>query len=329
MTHLDKWAKKIAKKRGFRLGQRIYQGEYYSPGFVRNVIYQINYQSKPSILKLYDDPRMSDEPVSLKAAAKLNRTKKLLVPQVYAFEMVSPKKGWLIMERLPKDGYFLKSPLKTNQKPEFISLYLDYRLNFPQKPSRPLTLSEKLPAHEFHTFRIKRWFQLANDREAERLMRGEKIVLQPKEFIPRYEKALKIIRQEFSKRKMIWCHGHFKPHEIFKVPDRDIYYLTDFAHSKMYPEGYELGFIIWADHLMSANWQKPYQLWHQGIDEWLEALEPVKKALKINRFNQLLKASLLERSIGTVLADITATERPIQEKIARIRLLYRLINSLI
>lgn len=67
-------------------------------------------------------------------------------------------------------------------------------------------------------------------------MKGEKIVLKPQEFIPRYEKALKIIRQEFSQRKMVWCHGHFKPHEIFKVPDKDVYYLTDFAHSKMYPK---------------------------------------------------------------------------------------------
>lgn len=62
------------------------------------------------------------------------------------------------MERLPKNGYFLQSPLKPEEKEEFISLYLDYRLNFPQKPSRPLTLSEELPAHEFHTFRIKDWF---------------------------------------------------------------------------------------------------------------------------------------------------------------------------
>lgn len=80
---------------------------------------------------------------------------------------------------------------------------------------------------------------------------------------------------------------------------------------------------------MSADWQKPYQIWPQGVEEWIEALKPVKKVLKIDRFNQLIRASLLERSIGTILADITATERSIKEKVGRIKLLYKLIDSLI
>lgn len=125
------------------------------------------------------------------------------------------------MERLPSGGQFFSQPVKN--KKEFATLYLEYRLNFSQKPTRPLTLVENLRADEFYIFRINRWLELVTAKEAKALLCGKKPLLKPKEFIPRFEKGLNIIRKEFSKRKMIWCHGHFKPHELFKVPNKDLF----------------------------------------------------------------------------------------------------------
>lgn len=68
----------------------------------------------------------------------------------------------------------------------------------------------------------------------------------------------------------------------------------------MYPEDYELAFIIWADWLMSADWNLPYKKWKKGIDEWLKQLKPVAKKLKIKNFNSLMAASLTERIIVLV-----------------------------
>jgi len=221
----------------------------------------------------------------------------------------------------------MSSPLALGERADFLRLYLEYRQNL-KKPTRALTLVENLPADEFHIFRISRWLQLANDKEEERLAKGEKPVLVPSKFIPYYKKACRVIRHEFAKRRMVWCHGHFKPHEIYALPNQNKFYLTDFAHSKMYPEGYELAFIVWADWIMHADWRLPYKEWRKGIFGWLKEIEPIGKKLGFKNFKSLIRASLVERCLGAILADICATDRPKQEKEKRIKLIYELLDEL-
>jgi len=325
-TQLHILAKEIAKETNFILGKEIYRGTYYSANNIRNLIFTGKYKNKPAVLKIYDDPRLTDEPVSQITFNRLNKSRILTAPKVYAHKIISPKEGWLIMEKLPEDGAFFTQPVK--DKKEFADLYLEYRMSFPLKSTRPLVLAENLPADEFHIFRISRWLELANAKESSAILIGEKPLLDPNKFIPRFKTALSVIRKEFKKRKMIWCHGHFKPHELFKTADRKMYYLTDFAHSKMYPEGYEFGFIIWADWLMYADWKLSYSEWKRGVKDWLGVLRPIARKIGIKDFNNLMKASLFERIIGMILADICASERPVGEKRKRIDLAYHLLDDI-
>src|SRR4030042_5506380 len=243
MHNLESWVKEIARENEFKIDKEIYRGFYYSTIKIRNIIYEGDYQDKKAILKIYDDPRLSDEPVAQAKFNGINNSKILFAPKIYKSELTSTKSGWLIMEKL-SGGSFMKSPLARMERMNFLNLYLEYRKNFPIKPTRTLALAENLPTHEFHCFRISRWLQMANDREAKIVLNGEKPVLEPNKLVAYYGKSISIIRKEFLKRKMIWCHGHFKPKEIFLTLDGK-YYLTDFAHVKMYPEVYELAFIIW------------------------------------------------------------------------------------
>jgi len=316
-------AKTIAHATGFLLGREIYHGAYYAPGRVRNMIFNGKFRGKPAVLKLYDDPRPTEEPRDQIAFNRVNTSSVLTAPTVYRYKIISPRTGWLIMEKLPAGGVFFHQPV--NDKKEFAALYLEYRAHFPLKPTRHLTLAERLPANEFHHYRIHRWFELATARESAR----RNPTLDSKTFLPKYTQALKCIRQEFKMRKMIWCHGHFKPHELFKVHNQNLYYLTDFAHTHMYPEGYELGFIIWADWFMSADWRLPYGKWKKGVDEWMRVLRPVADALGIKKYGRLIAASILERILGTILADITTSEKPREEQIKRIGLLYNLLDDIL
>lgn len=328
-SNLEIWGEKIANENNFLIDKKIYQGEYYSSGKIRNVIFSGVYKNNPAVLKIYDDPRLSDESASLKKFNKQNKSKILIAPKLFACQKISVYKGWLIMEKL-SNGKFFQPPLNKKGKEDFLNIYLEYRRNFPTMPFRKLTLAENLPANKFHLFRINRWLELANNKEAEQvIVKNNQPILIPDEFIPRFEKGCKIIDKEFQKRKMIWCHGHFKPKEIFKVKDKKQYYLTDFAHSKMYPEGYELSFIIWADCLMGENYHKKYSEWKKGIDEWTAMFEKLNEDyLKIDNFSALMKTGLIERILGTILADITATDRPRKEKKERIELLYQLFDEL-
>lgn len=320
-------ANAICKKTGLVLDKIIYKGDYYKKAEIRNIIFSGSYKNNPAILKIYNDKRLTDEPLSLKYFNEKNKSKVLIAPKLYRHEIISGQKGWFIAEKLPENGSFFTQPMEDEKRKEFLKVYLEYRKNFFQKPHRKLTLPENLSSDEFHIFRIQRWFELAVIRDEEEYLKYKRRILEPAEFIPIYRKAIEIIRKEFKNRKMIWCHGHFKPHEIYKVSNNK-YYLIDFAHTKMYPEGYELGFIIWSDWIMSADWKLDYREWRKEIWKWTSEMKTLNKELKIKRFNSLIRASLIERCLGTILADITASDRSYREKITRIKLLYKLIDEL-
>lgn len=329
-----KLANKVIKETGLKSPRIIYQADYGNAGNLRNIIYQGIYRGKPSVLKIYDEARRVGEAASLAYFNKVNKSKKLIGPKVYKYKQISPFAGWYIMEKLPADGYFLSdsnypNPLNQAQRKEFLEVYLEYKRCFPKKSFRPLLMSEKLPADEFHIVRIHRWFEMANEKEIELELKGEKPFLDTKRFFPLYFRAQEMIKKEFRPRKMLWSHGHFKPKEIFYSPKKNIYYLTDFAHTYFYPEGYELGFMIWSDWLMGANWKMKYSQWEKGIDSWTKDIFPVMRKLKMKNPKRLIKASLVERTLGTILADVTASNKPRREKKARLDLLLSFLGDLL
>jgi hypothetical protein len=326
-THLHDLADEIVKKTGFKLEEEIYRAGYYSPNKIRNIIFAGQFDNKPAVLKIYDDPRLSDEAISQITFNKVNKSAKLRALEVYTHEMISPQKGWLIMEKLPEGSKAFSTPLADRRK--FAELYYEYRINFPTEPTRPLVLAERLPASEYNAFRISRWLEITTIKDAELVMSGREELFKAEDLIPRYVKAQELIRKEHKDRKMVWCHGHFKPQELFDSPNNDSYFLTDFAHTKLYPEGHELAFIIWADWLMSSGYSLPYSEWKKGIEGWIKELDPIAKKLGIKNYESLIIANIVERTLGTLLADISGNgEWTIEEKKLRIKMLYNLLDDL-
>ncbi len=333
-TLLQKWAAKVIGETGLKSPRKIYHSDLGQPDNLRNIIYSGVYRNKPVVLKIYDEPRRIKEASSLVYYNRVNKSKKLIGPAVYKYKEISPSRGWYIMEKLPKDGHFLSesdypNPMKKIRRKEFLEVYLEYKKHFPKKSFRPLLIAEKLPADEFHITRIHRWFEMANEREIEMQLRGEKPALNLKKFFPLYFQAQELICKVFRPRKMLWSHGHFKAKEIYFSPKKNVYYLTDFAHTCFYPEGYEIGFMIWSDWMLGANWKTDYRKWKRGIGSWTKDVLPIMRQLKMNNPESLLKASLTERCLGAILADVTASRKPKKEKKARLNLLLRLLDDLL
>ncbi len=327
-TIIHAWAKEVAQKNDFQLEKLLYEGLYYTHENVRNVVYSGAYQGKQAVLKVYDEYRLTDEPRALEEFNRHNKSTLLIAPHLYAYEIIHPKKGWLIMERLPEGGAFMQSPLASEEREQFVQLFHEYRRNWPPKPWRELTLIEQLPAATRILHSMSRFLELANTREEELRALGEPLVLESAQFLPRYEKALPALQKELESHGVEWGHSHFKPKEIYRAHDGR-FYLTDFAHATIHPEGYELGFMIWADHLMGADWHLPYHEWCAGAFSWIDLLRPVAEALHVQRYDDLIRANLIARILGAILADVTASDRPREEKIARITLLTELLDELL
>lgn len=313
MNRLDVLKREAIRMFKLRAVRKFYEGHYYAKNRPRNAMYTCLYRHQKAVLKVYDDPRETHEGSALEHFLKHNTSALLTAPKLFSFREHSPHHGWLLMEHLPEGGSFFPQPLPENDRAFFLDLFFEYRKHFPKKPPQKVSFVESLRADIFHLYRISRWLELAQLKDSSLLN-----FLNSREFPSLFTKALNALREEFIDCPMIYCHGHFKPHELYRSREGK-YYLTDFAHAQMRPVGYELAFIVWADHIMSQDWKLPYAKWSSGIFEWEEL---------IGR-SALLTASLIERILGSILADVIASERPMLEKKTRLTLLMKLLKHYI
>lgn len=304
----------------------IYSGHYYVQGHVRNAILNCIYQGHNAAIKIYDDPRQDFEPSSLAAFNEHNKSEILTAPKVFAWEELTPQQGWVLMERLPEGAKRYEQMLGPNERKEFLDLFREYRKHFPTEPTRELTLTERLPADDFSINRLNYWHRLATLREYKEFMDSGERSVDPTILTDLFVRTVAAMRKVFANRKMIWSHGHFKGHEVFKAGDNQ-FFLIDFAHTAMFPEGYELAFMVWADYLNApGNFGMDFDAWVKGVDAWMDELRSLAEELGVEESETLLQASMLERSMACILADVMASDRPIEEKRARIDLLSRLVE---
>ncbi|MBI2411165.1 MAG: phosphotransferase [Candidatus Kerfeldbacteria bacterium] len=327
---LQNQAQKVMVKIGFLDAKEIYSGKWYD-GSLRNSIFSGVYEGKPAVLKMYDDPRVTDEPLQLKKFHELFDSVKpsiITAPELYRYEITSPTSGWFVMEHLP-EGKFFPSPMNATERTEFLNVYHAYRSVFPKTATRPLLLHERFRADQFHLANISRWINIAGLQEAQFALDGKPTLLNTPEFVELYTNAEKIIRQEFMQRPMIWCHGHFKAHEVYKT-NNGRYYLLDFAHTHLYPEGYEFGFMVWADQFTTLQSKTTMNGLEAEVRNWIAAFEPIATELNIKNFSELARASLIERLMGTITADVVGNvNMPYEERARRMTLLMPLCQQLI
>lgn len=305
---ITEWAKAIAKDQRFEIEGEIYHGIYYQKNHVRNIIYKGTFDNRPAILKAYNDPRFTDEPASLQAFLNHNKSKLLLAPQLYASEQIDDHQGWLIMEYLDQ-GMFLSTPIPKEQRARVLELFTEYKQYFPKTPHRKLSEMEQDDSFVYTKKKFDLWHADFLQREEERKTK-QQTQFNSTDFELLYKQAIDYIKQQFSGVPLEWVHGHFKPQELFEK-ENGTYYLTDFAHSKMVPLGYELAFIIWADQIMSQPVSTPYPEWKQGIDEWIQLIIPYLNIIQMTQAQ--FQAAIIERLIGTLLRDFGSSDKPAKD----------------
>ena len=320
---LDAWGQEVCASHGLRRRGELRRTTHDLSDRLRNLIWEVEHEGRPAVLKIYDDDVVNVEAESLRAFHESNRSRILTAPDLYLFETTSLTKGWLLIEKLPDDGRFLESPLSEGERKRFVEIFCEYRRNFPRRPNRPLALAEAQDAYRFHSYRTMRALETASTREQQRAFEGEPAVLEHDELLPRLEAVMDRVRTSFKDRELHWGHGHFKPADLFESADGR-WAITDFGHTKMLPEGYEEALAIWWDQMIAGP-QQDYERWRADIDDWVQRF--LEAEPQIDR--ELLSASLLERALATVLESI-ALEDDIAPADRRHRLdfHYRLIDDL-
>lgn len=321
---LERWAHEIARQHQLDIQGELRRTTHDLSDRLRNLIWDVTYQGRPAILKVYDDDVVNVEASSMRAFQASNHSTLLACPELYLWETVSLTKGWLLIQKLPDQGRFLESPLSAGDRERFVELFCEYRRNFPREPSRPLALPEAQDAFRFHAFRLMQALETTSIREQQREFDGEARVLDHEDILPRIEATMVRLEEVFTGRGLYWGHGHFKPDDVYEFPGARRWAITDFGHAKMLPDGYEPALAIWWDQLIVAP-SGDYPHWRAEIGDWARRFLNAQPQLD----PEVLSASLLERSLSTVLEsiaiddDLTADERG-----DRLRLHYQLIDDL-
>jgi len=327
MNNIKKLLADIQKKVPLEKVELIYQGYYYQHDQIRGAVYDCQYQGKPAILKIVDDERIMLELDAHKDFLAKNTSKKLKAPQIYQSEQLSPTCTWILMEKVPA-GQVFDLPYIEKNRAEFLEMYLEYRNSFPAQPSRALTLAENLPANDFHTMRLARWADLGNTQEYRDFLKDGKRIVDPAKLAVLFSRSLKIINEIFTGRPMIWSKGNFWPNHLIRTAPGE-YYLLDFSLTKMYPQGYELGALLWSCYLMSLHYNDPLDQWLSGMDSWGKDLTDLAEKLKYPDPENLLRGCLLERAWGSIFADTLATDKPAQYKAKMLEYLTQLVEKLL
>jgi len=320
---LEAWAQEICAAHGLGRRAEIRRTTHDLSDRLRNLIWEVEYEGRSAVLKIYDDDVVNVEAESLRAFHESNRSRILTAPELYRFETASLTKGWLLIEKLPDEGRFLESPLSERERERFVDVFCEYRRNFPRRPNRPLALAEAQDAYRFHSYRTMHALETASTREQQRAFDGEPAVLEHAELLPRLEAVMDRVRMQFKDGELHWGHGHFKAADLFEFADGR-WAITDFGHTKMLPEGYEAALAIWWDQMITGPAHE-YERWRADIDDWAQRFLDAEPQLD----RDLLSASLLERALATVLESI-ALEDDIEAEERRHRLdfHYRLIDDL-
>jgi hypothetical protein len=320
---LEAWAQELCARNGWQRHEELRRTTHDLSDRLRNLIWEVEYEGRLAVLKIYDDDVVNVEAESLRAFHESNRSRTLTAPELYRFETASLTNGWLLIERLPDDGRFLESPIEEADRGRFVELFCEYRSNFPRRPNRPLALAEAQDAYRFHSYRTMHALETASTREQQRAFDGEPAVLEHEELLPRLEAGMDRVRAVFKGRELHWGHGHFKPSDLFEHADGR-WAITDFGHTKMLPEGYEEALAVWWDQMIMGVGED-YERWRADIDDWTQRFLDAEPQLE----PELLSASLLERALANVLESI-ALEDDMEptERRHRLDLHYRLIDEL-
>jgi hypothetical protein len=320
---LEAWANEIAERHGLRRREELRRTTHDLSDRLRNLIWDVEYEERPAVLKVYDDDVVNVEAESLRAFHESNRSELLTAPELYLFDVVSLTRGWLLIEKLPDEGRFLESPLDAGERPRFVELFCEYRRNFPRRPNRPLALAEAQDAYRFFSYRAMQALETASSREQQRAFDGDRTVLEHDELLPRLEAAMDRVRAVFKGRELHWGHGHFKPSDVFAYGDGR-FALTDFGHTKMLPDGFEEAIVIWWDQMVVGAPQS-YDEWRSAIDDWAEQFLAAEPELDPRQ----LWAGVLDRALSNVLETIALDdEMDAEERRHLLGLHYRLIDDL-
>jgi hypothetical protein len=286
----------VCKETGFVVEHEIFRGVIYNKNKVGSLIYQGRYNNKPAVLKLQGLKPEVDEYTMISAFNKQNKSGLIRPPHVYLHKEWGKSRGfgYLITEYIDAPNLFtmpFAAPEDMQQHADFFQEYRTKALTaawLQPLESDCLAMTER---------RVNTWQKISES--VGRLTSDD--------YKPYLEQYHAIIQQILPSIPLVFCHSHLTANDVFRLPGGKFIIMSNlfWAHR---PQWYELAFNLWACWMHIRDTSYTFSQLIHYLNAWLDMYETIPVVRADNHFRRKINAALFERSIGSILVELGASD---------------------
>jgi hypothetical protein len=347
-TSLIAAARACADTKGITLSGEAEVQYLYTPDRPRQVIFAADKDGASGWFAYWQDPRVRRNVSGtqyLRSCLKESETvtapassePRLAVPELVDGEEFDRHNGWLLTKGLPADASAnaLRIPGNT-EIAEAVTLVicLNKAIRAPQLPEHLKDFEEQGSAYGQMVTQLGTWERLAGDGEHRR--GKERLFPKGLDDLP-FDESLERLHATYGSRGVArepkLAHGMFCASALFfsPTPNDQRLWLNPFhcGHVGLKNELYDLGIMAW-DAVLTDR-LTTFEVMQDSIRSWQGAAKHRAVALGCAeaRFDEVFVAAMIERCLGTLLADLGATGRPAHEIAGQAKAVRGVLNWLL
>lgn len=292
----------IAAETGFIVDKEISRGVIYDKDKVGSIIYSGMWYRRPSVLKIQLLKLRIDEGKIIDHLFHNRRNKLVRPPKLYRYSFWNESHGYgyTIMEKIEAPKIFEMPSATAEQMADFCRFYGAYRTSlFSATWIHPTWMVECRikNAWDYTKPRVENWKNICQSKGR----------LEEQDYLPFYQEFMALGPEIFSGLTVIFSHGHLTANDIHKMPDGS-YVLTSNLLWGYRPQWYDLAFNVWSCLLHIRDTKYTFEKMLEYINQWLAHYRQIPLIQKDKGFEKKILANLLERVIGSILADLGAND---------------------
>lgn len=292
----------ITAETEFSADKEIARGVIYDKGKVGSLVYSGTLAGKPAVLKIQLLKLQVDEGRIIDDFFRHRRNKEVRPPQQYEYHFWSEKRGYgyTIMEKIEAPKLFEMPFATAEQMVDFCRFYGLYRTSLFStvwiQPTWMVTSGIK-NSWEYTQKRVKNWKNICESKGR----------LKEEDYLPYYKEFMALGPEILSGIAVIFSHGHLTAKDIHKMPNGS-YVLTSNLLWGSRPQWHDLAFNIWSCLLHIRDTEYSFEQMLKYVEQWLGYYCQIPLVQTDRTFEKKILANLLERTMGSILADLGAND---------------------
>ena len=292
----DRILSDVVKKTGFVVKERLRAGAVYDAKKVRDVVYTGTYDGKDAILKIKGLKVDSSELPNIEAFNKQNRSKIVRIPQIYSSMRYNARKGYeyIIFEYI-RGKWSWDAPFAGKDDiREFAKFYQEYRINaitkdfLPKKRGNPLS---------YQMMKVDFWRSICESTGRLRL----------EQYAPWLMRYYPIAVKNLADIPLVLSHSVLADN-VLRDDNNSYVLLSNNLWGYMY-QWADLTMPLWVSLLNIRDTGKSFEDVLGHVNNWTEILKSIPVVKEDPDFDRKFSTHMLNRCIGTMLADLGAGHR--------------------